>query len=377
MLIDREEPLDHRTSNTWKLATAAIGLLLVTTLAYAVGAPPPATGAENDEPAAAQSPPTDEKLVDDAAVAVPDDPTPPVNSESDGKDAGRQGLATASAANKKKGSLGRGQIRAAQELFVPAGTAGMITKVAVRRGARVKRGDLLVQLDDRREQMALQSAMIEFEKDKLQESNDIDLRYAKAVFRVAEQEYVRVRKAEKRVKGSIPPDEVAKKMLDMDRARLQVEQSEATTRYLRSQLDVSKVAVEAAKLELSRRRITAPFDGVVTELKAVPGGWIKAGERVCNIIQLDRVKIDIYVSLRVTNQLKLSGRKVLIEAHTGLGKTQRFPAVVVYVSPVADPTRALSEPGTLTPRHLVTVEADNPQWLLRPGMNATVILPKK
>ena len=276
MLIDREKASGDRTSRTGKLATTAIGVLLVVVVAWSCGAASVATGAQRDEDAAAQKPADDE--------------------------------------NKKETALGQGQIRPVRELFVPARTEGLISIVLVRRGARVKQGDLLVRLDDRRAQLALKSATLE---------------------------------------------------------------AKAAAHSPRSQRAVRKVAVDVAQLDLERTRITAPFDGVVTEVKAVPGGWVKPGERVCHIMQLARVKIDLHLVLRDTNLLKLGGREVLIETDAGAGKTRRFPGAVTYVTPVATPV--FPQGSTL----LVTVEADNPPvkdgtgWMLRPGAHAKVILPKK
>src|SRR5262245_32514172 len=70
-------------------------------------------------------------------------------------------------------------LRLIAEAEVPAQEAGVLTSVAVHEGQRVKKGELLAQIDDQVAQMAEKSAKLAYDVARAKATNDVDLRYAR------------------------------------------------------------------------------------------------------------------------------------------------------------------------------------------------------
>ena len=114
-----------------------------------------------------------------------------------------------------------GTARALKSVSVYAETSGRVTSVLIDADATVSAGDLLLQLDDRDERLAVELASV-----KLADAERLVKRYTTVNARDA----------------NIPESQ-------LDDARAAV--------------DSARIALEQARVDLDRRRITAPFDGRV------------------------------------------------------------------------------------------------------------------
>ncbi|HEU0055358.1 MAG TPA: efflux RND transporter periplasmic adaptor subunit, partial [Longimicrobium sp.] len=63
----------------------------------------------------------------------------------------------------------------------------------------------------------------------------------------------------------------------------------------KSGLDAAQVRLRKAQLERSRTRVGAPFAGRVASLKVVPGPWVRAGDELMTIVELDPIKVEVQV----------------------------------------------------------------------------------
>jgi multidrug efflux pump subunit AcrA (membrane-fusion protein) len=126
---------------------------------------------------------------------------------------------------------------------------------------------------------------------------------------------------------------------------------------------VQRLEVERLKLERDLRRLTAPFDGFVTEIDKRPGEYVAVTEpEVMQLVQLDPLKIQFHVP--VNSALKLAaGQSVGIKI---LCDNSEVAAVIRRVSRVVDP-----QSGTT----LVELELPNKQLTYRSGLKCEWRLP--
>lgn len=132
-------------------------------------------------------------------------------------------------------------------LSVVAKVHGTVIELKVSEGDKVKKGQIIANLDPADFQIALDSAKATFE---LASAN---LRRQTTLFN----------------KGITTPAEIEK---------------------LDAQVKTSKAALENAKLMLSRCTITAPISGVIRHLDATEGLFLNVSDPVAEILQIDRVK---------------------------------------------------------------------------------------
>jgi membrane fusion protein (multidrug efflux system) len=210
-----------------------------------------------------------------------------------------------------------GTLRSRQSVMLRPEDAGRVAEIAFRDGTRVKRGQVLVRLDDTLEKAQLSQA-------------EAQLSIARA----------NVQRNEELVAQSF----VARSVLDESRANLQV--AEAQTAL--------------ARAHLTRMRIAAPFDGVVGITKVDLGDYVKEGADLVNLEDIDALYVDFRLPERLQARVHAGQQAtVTVEALPG----QPFAAVVQAIDPLVD-----AEGRSLAVRGCI----DNRKQLLRPGMFARV-----
>ncbi len=215
-------------------------------------------------------------------------------------------------------AVGTGRARNSADLY-PA-VAEEVIEVLFEAEQHVEKGTVLVQLDDREEQLALKLAEVE-----LKDARSLLDRYEKAV-----------------KQGAVPESEV-------DAARATFEAAE--------------VAVEQAQLSIEERQIKAPFDGIV----GIPN--IDPGDRVTSstlITGLDDRNV-LYVDFEVPEALAGALREAQKNNQKISAKTPSFPNKQFEAHIAAQESRVNSERRTVMAR----ANINNEQDLLRPGMSFT------
>ncbi len=166
-----------------------------------------------------------------------------------------------------------------------------ITKVYVREGVEVKKGDPLVQLEDRELKLLLQQrqadvndfeAQIAAEK-RRNETDVQSLEHEKALVAIAQKNVGRREHLTKTLAGSELALDQAHE--ELNRRRLTVTQRENDIKdhqnrlaQLQAKLMKAKALFDLTNIELEKTLVTAPFDGRVTMLSVSTGDRVKTGD---------------------------------------------------------------------------------------------------
>ncbi|MCC7002437.1 MAG: efflux RND transporter periplasmic adaptor subunit [Gemmatimonadaceae bacterium] len=216
-----------------------------------------------------------------------------------------------------------GQVRSDAEGRLRAEVGGPVEKVMVRPGDRVKKGQVLAQLDLRQ---------FDLEVDEAQVAVDVAM--------LTHQENYR---PDSMATGQLPPQ-----------ARLDAS-------VIRSGLAAARVRLDRAKLNRERATFVAPFDGVVDRVLIVPGDRISAGAEVTTIVDLVNLRIEAAVLEHDLPLIKVGGEAVITSAAMA-GKS--FSGKVQALLTLVDST-------TRSGRAFVRASGNSG---LRPGMYADVRL---
>lgn len=211
-----------------------------------------------------------------------------------------------------------GSLRSHQSVTLRPEVSGRIAQIAFADGARVKRGQLLVQLDD-----VLQRA---------------ELSQAQAQLSMA-------RANLKRNEELVAQAFVAQRVLDESRASLQVAEAQ----------------VALAQARLSRMRITAPFNGTVGLRTVNLGDYVKDGADLVNLEDTSQLTVDFRLPERYQTRIA-TGQLVRVELDALPGKN--FNARVQAVDPLLD-----ADGRSVAVRAVLPPAAGSE---LRPGMFARV-----
>ena len=232
-----------------------------------------------------------------------------------------------------------GQTQAAATVEVQARVSGYLTRVAVKAGDAVAKGDLLIEIDPR--------------------PYRLDLDAAQARLKAAE---ARLQAAKIKAAGAKRLQE--NNVVSLDEAAL----TSADAKEAEATLMVAKVEVERAELTLSWARVTAPIDGRVSRIQATEGGLVTADQtHILRIVSTDRLEVSFNVPKSILLQLRRDGLADPDKLGVAIGfqGDEDYPheAKLELIEPEAD-----SSTGTV--RFRATVP--NPEGLLSPGMSGRV-----
>jgi macrolide-specific efflux system membrane fusion protein len=253
-----------------------------------------------------------------------------------------------------------------EDVQVPAREAGALTSVAVVEGQYVTQGQLLAQIDDAQPRLDKLAAELERDAALAKAQDDIEVRYAAAAFDVANAELERALAIDRKSPGGVTQQEIQKLRLAKHRDELQIERSKLEMRVAKMNADVHQAAVKSADDAVGRRQITSPLSGVVVTIFHEKGEWVAAGEPVLQVIRIDRLRVEGFLSSTETGPEEVAGRPVAVEVQLAGGRAAHFTGKVVFISPLVqagDKYRVRAE---------VENRTENGSPLLRPGMTATM-----
>ena len=125
-------------------------------------------------------------------------------------------------------------------------------------------------------------------------------------------------------------------------------------------LESAQARVEQAEKELERLKITAPFDGVLETDTAELGSLLQPGSACATLIALDPIRLVGFVPEQTIGRLSVGN-----PAGARLVDGQDLRGTVSFLARSADP-------ATRTFRVEVTVP--NPDWLIRDGLTAEIVI---
>ena len=275
-----------------------------------------------------------------------------------------------------------GSLAGDQQTDVAPQTAGKVVAVGVDIGSFVRRGQMLVKLDDAELKLRVDQAAAQLEQTKAavrQAEEKIGLRSGQAFDpnRVAEVAAAKValdlaQKNLVRADKLIESGDVSRSFYDDQRARrdqlkeqydvalAQARQNYAAVDVARTNVANAQAALGLARKSLSYSIIPAPIDGFVAERTADLGEYVSPQQKVATIVRTNPLRIRIDIPEQAIPEVKV-GQSVSVT--TSAWPDKSFAGRVARIAPnVSATSRTLN----------VEAEIDNSGGALKPGQFATV-----
>lgn len=257
-----------------------------------------------------------------------------------------------------------------QEVDVYAKVSGYIQKLYVDFGTHVKQGQLLAVLEipELQQQLQQDEASVRRSDQELTRARE-DLNRAQSAYTVAHLTYTRLADVQKS-----RPELVAQQEIDV--AKGKDLEADADVSAQKAALAGAEQALLAAKAALGKdqamfdyARMTAPFDGVITQIYAYTGALLPAGtssnkgdSALCRLSENSLLRLVIPVPERAVHDIH-TGETVVVNV-SGLNKT--FEGKIIHSADQID---------TATRTMHTEVDVSNPRYELVPGMYASVKIP--
>lgn len=185
-----------------------------------------------------------------------------------------------------------GTVKSTGDILVTAEVSGVVTRIAVREGARFKKGDLILKIDD--------SSLLQ------------ELEIAKANASTAKESYERA--------AALWKDSRIGSELGVLTAENQAKQAQAN--------------LDLIRIRLSKSNVTAPFDGVLERRFVEQGEMAAPGSPLVRLIRSDDLHVEAGVPARYAGQVKV-GDPVVVRVDVDGGKT--YQGRVTSVANSIDP----------------------------------------
>ena len=251
-------------------------------------------------------------------------------------------------------------------IVMKAEVSGMIKKLNVEESKHVKKGDLLVELDD--EELRLNLERTEAERLRVLSEYLVEKRFAD------QGELSPTVDAEK-VQKSRDKYEIARKLYRAGQIS-RVEYGEASKEYemvliesgemkeeilaATKNLTQREIGVKEAKLNLEKTKIRAPFSGIVFDIQVSPQEHVTVGNELFTLVNIDKIQVQARVLESEIGKMQV-GREVDLKFSAYPGKV--FKGKVKAISPIVNPEDRTCK---------VTIEVANPEEEIKPGMHTDV-----
>jgi multidrug efflux pump subunit AcrA (membrane-fusion protein) len=262
-----------------------------------------------------------------------------------------------------------GTLTAVDQVTVSSEADGTVRAILADLGDRVQAGQVLIRLDNERQQYAFQQQQAALARTLAQygaadpqhlpePDNTPDVRRASA-------ELVQARSAFDRAKELLRRELVSQQAFDDAQAELQTKQAGhevalQNSRNLRASIQASEAAMKLADRQLRDTEIRAPFNGVVERRLINLGELVREQMPVMAIVRLDPLKVTAEIPEKMAPWID-NGRPV--EMHVDAYPTRTFTGKVTRISPAVNTgTRAFPFEAVVP----------NSEGILKPGTFARV-----
>jgi HlyD family secretion protein len=270
-----------------------------------------------------------------------------------------------------------GRIMTPQRVAVGAVITGRVERIPVQEGQSVRRGDILVALDDRDERAAVAQAraavaQAEAKVRQLRElglpAAEQGLAQAQANLTQARRQYERA--ADLKARGFVSQSALddAQRNLDVAEsqlraAKLQVESNSAAGSEFavaQTALEQARASLGVAQAKLDDTVIRAPVDGTLIARAVEPGNVVQPGKELMALAPAGETQVVVQIDEKNLAQLRV-GQKALGSADAF--PRERFAAELVYINPGIDALRGAVE---------VKLRVADPPEYLRQDMTVSV-----
>ncbi|HVZ93330.1 MAG TPA: efflux RND transporter periplasmic adaptor subunit [Phycisphaerales bacterium] len=217
---------------------------------------------------------------------------------------------------------------------------GRVSEVLTEPGKAVKKGDLLIRLDDREGEAQIRMYTVRAE-------STLDIQAAEANWRLAQNE-------EKRAEEAVRQGGAG--AFELERAQIETRRAHLAHELAKQRRDEAALQLEQAQAVHERYLLVAPIDGVVEQVNIAPGEMVDETKPVLRLVDITLLVIEAPATMSAAATLKPGMPAwALFREQSGerIGEAAQAPVQgkIVQVAEVADPG---------SERRRVRIEVANP-----------------
>ncbi|MCC7009344.1 MAG: efflux RND transporter periplasmic adaptor subunit [Acidobacteria bacterium] len=269
-----------------------------------------------------------------------------------------------------------GKIRAKKTVNISAETMGKIVTLAVTEGERVKKGQLLLEIDPRNLETAVQNRQASLDSARSQlEQTRAQVESARVALKQAQENYQR--QTDLWRAGLVARDVYERTQNELKAREADLAVSEQAVRTQEQRIRVEEANLTSARYDLNKVRVESPIDGVVIKRNveegetAVVGTMNNAGTVLLQIADMSVIEAEIEVDETDIPFVNV-GQPAQIQIDAFPDQKVRGRVTEVGNSPITT-TGTSSTTGRAT-NFKVVVQVEGPVPDVRPGFTCTSVI---
>jgi len=151
-----------------------------------------------------------------------------------------------------------------------------------------------------------------------------------------------------------------------DRSRLQIEKAQKDRELARLDANTKEAERDAALVALEKSSVTAPFTGEVVTIDRKESEWVNPGDPILKFMRFDKLYVESTVSVHRFDRGDLQKQLVTVMVKRAHDREVKVPGKIVYVGQTIDSM------GNFTVRAEIENQMEENNWIVQPGMNATM-----
>lgn len=253
-----------------------------------------------------------------------------------------------------------------RKIVMKAEVQGVIKNLDVEESKHVKKGDLLIELDDQEYRLSYENA----EASRLKAFSEmlVEQRFADLGGGSGEDHSDELDSAKKQFeeaglqyqKGLISREEFERRTRLYEGELIESGEKKDEVVAAMKGLTQAEISVKKAQLDLEKTKIRAPFSGIIADIQAAPGEHVSVGRELFTLVNISRIQVHARVLESEIGKMQV-GRDVDLRFSAYPGKV--FKGKVSAISPIVNPEYKTCK---------VFVDVENPEEELKPGMHAEV-----
>ena len=254
------------------------------------------------------------------------------------------------------------------DIEVAAQQAGQIRSVEYHEGDSVENGALLMQIDDTQPKAQREVTFQEHGIAVEQATNDVNVRYAEAAYRVAESLLKMAQDANKGAVNAVTRAEIQQRWFEARKTELQIEQAKFDRHISAMTATAREAELKVADTILDRHKVKAPFAGQVIEVLRHAGEWVNPGDPVIRLSRMDQLRGKAPIKPSQLAPYEVANCPAVVTVELSHGRTARFDGKVVHIPP------KIGRAGEYEVWVDVKNRQENGEWILQDGREVTVYL---
>jgi biotin carboxyl carrier protein len=212
-------------------------------------------------------------------------------------------------------------------------------KVDLQRGVLLFTGQQIAHLDDRYPQAQYAVAKTKLAVAEKEAKQTIGIQYARAQYDTAYSDWKRSFEIAQRTSGAVTAAELELKAFKVKESELQMEKAQSDHDNQQESVRVQEQEVLVAQTQLDLRKVKTPFNGMVVNVISQVGNYLREGEPIAEVAQLDKLKISTQVDGNRITQEQVDKKRVTVTARNPNGQDDVFEGFVRYAAPTFDSNR--------------------------------------